>query len=331
VANTEHVRLIRREGWNKWRADHPGVVVSLREADLSWADLSGAYLYWADLREAKLIGANVTGADLSGANLTGADLREANLSRAGLRMANLSGAKLGQANFGRANLSGADLTYAVLDETNFGAADLKDAKALESCEFRGPCVLDMSAIQQSGMLPLPFLRGCGLPDLLIENLPALLNDAAQLFSCFISYSTKDKEFADRLYADLQNKGVRCWFAPHGIRGGRKAHEQINEADRPYDKLLLILSDASIASPWVKPEIADARAREQQQKRRMLFPITLVSFHRIKDWKRGAGSAREIRGYFIPDFSNWKDHDSYAKAFERLMRDLKASTHDEATA
>jgi hypothetical protein len=37
------------------------------------------------------------------------------------------------------------------------------------------------------------------------------------------------------------------------------------------------------SSWVKTEIANARAREQQ-KRQMLFPITLVPFDRIKDWK-----------------------------------------------
>jgi hypothetical protein len=39
---------------------------------------------------------------------------------------------------------------------------------------------------------------------------------------------------------------------------------------------------------------------------------------------GKDSAREIREYFIPDFSQWKDHDSYVKAFDRLLRDLKAS-------
>ena len=43
--------------------------------------------------------------------------------------------------------------------------------------------------------------------------------------------------------------------------------------------------------------------------------------------RGIDSAREIREYFIPDFSNWKDHDSYAKAFDRLLRDLKADARD----
>lgn len=76
----------------------------------------------------------------------------------------------------------------------------------------------------------------------------------------ISYSTKDQEFADRLYADLQARGVRCWFATHDIQGGRKLHEQIDEAIRTYDKLLLILSEASTNSNWVKTEIANARAR-----------------------------------------------------------------------
>lgn len=82
------------------------------------------------------------------------------------------------------------------------------------------------------------------------------------------------------------------------------------------------------SNWVKTEIANARAREQQQKCQMLFPISIVSFDQIRSWKlfdadTGIDSAREIREYFIPDFSNWKDHDSYQKAFERLLRDLKA--------
>lgn len=48
---------------------------------------------------------------------------------------------------------------------------------------------------------------------------------------------------------------------------------------------------------------------------------------VKQWKlmdadRGVDSAREIREYFIPDFSEWKEHDSYQKALGRLVGDLK---------
>jgi TIR domain len=150
----------------------------------------------------------------------------------------------------------------------------------------------------------------------------------EYYSCFISYSTRDREFTDRLYADLQAKGVRCWFAPHEIKGGRKIHEQLDEAIRLHDKLLLILSQHSMNSNWVKTEIANARAREQQEGKQLLFPITLAPFENVKKWKQfdadtGIDSAREVREYFIPDFSNWNEHDSYQTAFQRLVKDLKA--------
>jgi hypothetical protein len=150
----------------------------------------------------------------------------------------------------------------------------------------------------------------------------------EFYSCFISYSNKDQEFAERLHADLQGKGVRCWFAPEEMKGGLKLHEQIDEAIRLHDKLLLILSEHSMNSNWVKSEIANAREREKREGKQLLFPITLVPFEAIKPWKLfdadiGTDAAREIREYFIPDFSNWKDHDSYRTAFQRLVKDLKA--------
>jgi len=55
---------------------------------------------------------------------------------------------------------------------------------------------------------------------------------------------------------------------------------------------------------------------------------LVPFETVKKWKNfdgetGTDSAREIREYFIPDFSDWKNHDVYQAAFARLLKDLKA--------
>jgi TIR domain len=180
----------------------------------------------------------------------------------------------------------------------------------------------------SGRLPLSFLRGCGLPDALIDYLPSLLNEPIQLYSVFISYSHKDEAFAQRLHDALQGKGVRCWYAPEDIQGGQKIHEQIDEAIRVYDKLLLVLSKHSMNSEWVKTELANARRREVRENKQLLFPIRLVDFETIKNWTcfdadTGKDSAREIREYFIPDFSNWKDHDSFEIAFTRLLRDLKA--------
>ena len=112
-----------------------------------------------------------------------------------------------------------------------------------------------------------------------------------------------------------------------MKAGRKIHEQIDEAIRLHDRLLLILSKHSMKSEWVNTEIAKARKREVKDGKRVLFPVRLVGFEALRDWERidstGEDMAEEIRQYFIPDFSNWKDHDSYQTAFHRLVKDLKA--------
>jgi hypothetical protein len=62
------------------------------------------------------------------------------------------------------------------------------------------------------------------------------------------------------------------------------HEQIGKAIKAYDRLLLILSENSMRSEWVKTEVENARLREIKEKRQILFPIGLVPFRRIKMWE-----------------------------------------------
>jgi hypothetical protein len=87
--------------------------------------------------------------------------------------------------------------------------------------------------------------------------------------------------------------------------------------------------------WVRTEIRNARKAEGREKRRKLFPIRLVNFETIRDWEcfdadSGKDLGIEIREYFIPDFSNWKDHDAFEAAFTRLLKNLRAKespSHD----
>ncbi|MBZ5525949.1 MAG: toll/interleukin-1 receptor domain-containing protein [Acidobacteriia bacterium] len=347
------------EAWNQWRERNPGLQPNLLGADLSGKDLRGAnfrgaILYVAGLREANLGGADLSGADLrsaglSEANLLGADLSRADLSSADLSKANLSeadllGADLLEATLSDANLSGAGLKWAYLDgvrlgganlagaslyHTTFANVDLSAVKGLESVKHEGPSIIGIDTIYRShGRIPETFLRGTGVSDNFIEYMRSLAGKAFEFYSCFISYSSKDQEFADRLYADLQAKGVRCWFAPHDMKPGQKLHEQIDAAIRVHEKLLLVLSPQSINSDWVQTEIAKARKREKNEGPRMLFPIRLgISFRELQEWESfdadtGKDSAREIREYFIPDFSDWKDHDAYQQSFQKLLEGLQ---------
>jgi len=207
--------------------------------------------------------------------------------------------------------------------------DLSEVKGLETVRHAGPLTIGIDTIYRSrGKIPKSFLLGAGVPDELITFIASLTGKAFEYYSCFISYSGKDDDFAQRLHNDLQAKGVRCWFAPEHIKGGQKLYDQIERAIRLHDKLLLVLSQNSIHSEWVTTEIRRARQAEQRDKRRKLFPIRLVDWETIRDWEcfdadTGKDLAVEVREYFVPDFSHWKDHDSYQRAFERLLRDLKA--------
>jgi len=313
------------EEWNRRRAvgeEIPNLEnVNLSVVDLLEIDLGGVSFY----------GAHLDLVDLSKANLTGtcfyeADLNLVDLSEADLRAADFNFATLTGVNLEKANLSGAIFGYTTLADI-----DLSVAQGLEESRHFAPSTVGIDTLFRSkGKIPKVFLQGCGVPDALIESLPSLIASLSpiQFYSCFISYSHKDEEFCQRLHGRMQQEGLRVWYAPEKMKGGKKTHEQIDEAIRVYDKLLLVLSEASMASEWVATEIYHARQREVKEKRRLLFPIRLVPFDKIRDWEcfdadTGKDMAREIREYFIPDFSNWTDDDAFEASFTRLLEDLRA--------
>jgi uncharacterized protein YjbI with pentapeptide repeats len=346
-------RDFSNENFTEWNLENACLYAAIfNKANLNGADLSRAFLESANfidaqLRETKLKHADLTFADFSNADLTNANLSNSLLEHTNLKNAKFLGAILNESRFHNADVEGADfgsadLISTIFDNINFHESDIKNAflrntvfidcnlsgiKNLETCYHTGPSILDYRTIAKSENLPISFLRGCGLPDFIIDNINVLREDAFIFYSCFISHSSKDFEFVNRLYSDLQNKGIRCWFAQEDMKGGKKSYDQINEAIRMHDKLLLVLSEESMKSDWVATEIKKARMREKHDKRQMLFPIGIVPYEWIKEWElfdadTGSDLAAEVRSYHIPDFSEWKNHDSYKKGLERVVRDLK---------
>jgi len=235
-----------------------------------------------------------------------------------------------------ANLSGATVTGTdfrdALVGSDFGNLDLSEALGLDHVYHEAPSTIGIDTIYKSkGNIPESFLRGCGVPEGFITQMYSLIDaeGGIQFYSCFISYSTKDNEFADHLHKQMQQTHLRVWYAPQDIQGGKKLHEQIETAIRKYDKLLIVLSAASLESEWVMTELRKARKAERQSGKRKLFPVRLVDFETVRDWEcfdadSGKDLAVEVREYFIPDFSNWKDHDHFEAAFSRLLQDLRTN-------
>jgi hypothetical protein len=315
MANPEHLEILKQGVgvWNTWRTEHKDVLPDFGGADLRGSDLSGADLRDASLSDADLRGANLSGADLDSADLSEADLRDADLRNANLFVADLSGA----------DLSGADFTDVTLAYTTFVDNDLSAVKGLEKAHHETSSGAGIDTIYKSqGNIPEIFLRGCGVPESFIVQMRSLVasTEAIQFYSCFISYSSKDQEFAERLHADLQAKGVRVWFAPHDMKIGARIRPTIDESIRIYDKLLLVLSEASVSSQWVEQEVETALRKERQSGGTVLFPVRLddTVFEAGEGWPALVKDTRHVG-----DFTRWKEHDSYREAFDRLLRDLKA--------
>jgi uncharacterized protein YjbI with pentapeptide repeats len=333
MANPEHLKILKRgvKAWNKWRHKYPDIHPNLIGADLNGVNLAAIYsinpadFYRVNLSYADLINADLGDANLIGAHLVNADLSDANLSRAAL-----IGADLREANLSRANIIGADFSGAGLGNTTFAGNDLSETKGLEDVLHFYPSSIGVDTLYKSGgKISVEFLRGCGIPDNFITFIPSHfgIQQAIQFYSCFISYSTKDDEFARRLYSRMRDEKLRVWFAPEDAQGGKKLYEQIERAIQVHDRLLIVLSQKSLQSKWVMTEIRRARKVELKESRRKLFPIRLVDYETLQAWEcfdadTGKDLATEVRQYFIPDFSNWKEHDAFEKAFERLLRDLR---------
>lgn len=156
----------------------------------------------------------------------------------------------------------------------------------------------------------------------ISDLGIRKDRAIEFYSCFISYANTDHKFALKLYDDLRKVGVRCWLDVKNLKIGDSWVNQIDRAIRLHDKVLLVLSNNSINSSWVKHEIKNALEIEQSKKKELLFPIRLDNSIFAS---RDNAALDLIQEKHIGDFSNWEEEKFYQKAFSRLIRDLTIST------
>ncbi len=274
MANEEHLALLKQGVglWNRWREEHPNIL-----PDLSRANLSRTNLGRASLR----------GTFLSKTDLRGADLRDA-------------------------VLSGANLSKARMLRTVLNHLDLAQVKGLESVLHFGSSDIGIVTIYLSqGQIPEVFLRGAGVPENFIEYMRSLTGQAFVYYSCFISHSSQDKDFCQRLYNDLQAAGVRCWLASEDLKIGDRFWERIDESIRLHDKLLIVLSEHSVERAWVRREVLSALEKEDQSPgTTVLFPVRLDETVMTTRQPWAADLRRERH---IGDFTRWKDHDAYQRA------------------
>jgi hypothetical protein len=365
MANPDHLAILKQgvQAWNAWRMQNWRILPDLAGADLRKTHLERANLSSTlqslsrkpvgatDIKRANAIenfyrrlnstdketpraGSNFLNALDRSSCLQNADLRGAYLSEADLRGADLSGADVSEADligtdFTDTNLTSADLSHAVLGKTLFLNTTMVDARNLDSCEHLGRSTVDLSTLLSSGVLPVQFLRGCGVPEPVIEYLPSLRTQAVAFYSCFISYSHADKPFARALHATLQARGIRCWLDEKQLLPGDDIYEYVDRGIRLWDKVLLCCSEHSLQpASWVDKEIITALEKEDEltrrhgEKVRALIPLNLDGYLFSEGWK--SGYRAEIRRRLAADFTGWEtEAGKFDQQVENVIRALRA--------
>lgn len=166
----------------------------------------------------------------------------------------------------------------------------------------------------------------------IERLPpkpAPPTAAARFQTVFISHSHHDFDLATRLDIALRARGVRTWFSHNDLDAGKKIHEGIFTAIDSFDRLIVVLSQHSIGSQWVKTELHRAFSRQRKEGRNVLFPVSLVPFSILQGWTSfdadsGKDLAVELREYLIPALGDPTSEDEFSRFVDAIVKGLAAT-------
>ncbi|EJL9415157.1 toll/interleukin-1 receptor domain-containing protein [Vibrio cholerae] len=91
---------------------------------------------------------------------------------------------------------------------------------------------------------------------------------------FISYSHENKDFVDQLAIQLVQHNVNIWLDRWELSIGDSIIDKVQEAADGASALLVILSNASVASEWCKKELSAGLLRELEEKRVVIMPVLL---------------------------------------------------------
>lgn len=91
---------------------------------------------------------------------------------------------------------------------------------------------------------------------------------------FISHSSKDKVFVDRLVSDLQAKEISVWYDKFDLTIGESIPGKINEGIAAAKYFIIVLSPDAVSSPWVREELNAALMKQIASKGTFLIPVLL---------------------------------------------------------
>ena len=97
---------------------------------------------------------------------------------------------------------------------------------------------------------------------------------APIGKVFVSHSSADKSFVDRLVADLAIREIPVWYDKFDIQIGDSVPGTINSALTTSKYFLIVLSKSSAGSRWVQEELNAALMQQVMSGGTFILPILI---------------------------------------------------------
>lgn len=111
----------------------------------------------------------------------------------------------------------------------------------------------------------------------IKNIIKGITSKIDFKTVFISYSFKDKSFANLLNAELNNRGIKTFIWEKDAPGGHTLEDIMSTNIKKHDKILFVASTNSIKSKACQFELSEGRKKQEASWETVFFPIHIDNF------------------------------------------------------
>lgn len=141
---------------------------------------------------------------------------------------------------------------------------------------------------------------------------------------FISHSSVDKEFVRTLKKDLNVNGILTWFDEDQLELGDSLIEKLNAGLSESSHFVIILSQASTNSDWVKYELKKALENKALKLVNKIIPIKYNDCDVPKElstllYGDLSSETRIVKGEYVEFYST-----EYVKVVDKICKSIKKS-------
>lgn len=193
--------------------------------------------------------------------------------------------------------------------------------------------IDFQTIIKSESLEPITLENCfGITESIIKEKITEVAKRIEYQTLFISYSFKDKIFANRLNDSLTKKGISTFLWEKDAPVGKGLKKIMKEGVKKQDRLLFIASVNSIKSKACHFELTEGRKKQELLWQEILFPLHIDNYifdvnkydiRPLESQQEYWSNILELREISSIDFSNvMETSDEFEKKVMELIKGLK---------